>query len=459
MRKITLIILLLTTFLCGRAQDFLTPESYGIYNFYDRGDETLFRLLVTGDDFEGIILRKAQMTTYYLCAPSFSPEYALIIEKDQLVFNKAEKSIWRALSDDNNYHKPDPMKIVSVKTMTLPVSEETCKKLSTLFRCATLTATHLEFKPQGLDGTRYYFNYGRTLASVWVPREGRTMRLVRMADSLCYAVQHHDTAVLNRQMKVCKALTQEFKKEFPERYFKAGHWNVQENNSQWFCILTCEDCIRLKIPDGNSDGDTYDVMYSDSLAAWSREIFQMNDLEEYPTVVIDNQRVNPFCEVKTYNNRIIRKITMPEQYWRRKVILQAAQLPVGQYYWVINGEWVNDRDLQPTGSSNVLLSNSSTSYPDCEPEFPGGIDSLWAFLKENVHRPEGSREVEGMVLVEFVVEVDGSISEPKILKSLTPELDAEAIRVVKLMPKFIWHSEYCTVKRVYFNIPFKFVTE
>ena len=329
-----------------------------------------------------------------------------------MVLNKAEKSIWRALSDDNNYHKPDPMKIVSVKTMTLSVSEETCRKLSTLFKYATLTATHLENKPHGLDGTRYYFNHKRNLASVWVPREGRTTRLVCMADSLCYAVQHHDTAMVNRQMKVCKALTQEFKKEFPERYFKAGHWNVQENNSQWFCILTCEDCIRLKIPDGNSDGDTYDVMYSDRLAAWSREIFLMNDLEEYPTVVIDNQRVNPFCGV-------------------------------------------NDKDLQPTGSSN-------TSYfdkPDCVPEYPGGMDSLSAFLKENVHRPEGSREADGTVLVEFIVEVDGSISEPKILKSLTPELDAEAIRVVKLMPKFIWHSEYCTVKRVYFNIPFKFVIE
>ena len=200
-------------------------------------------------------------------------------------------------------------------------------------------------------------------------------------------------------------------------------------------------------------------LYSDSLAAWSREIFLMNDLEEYPTVVIDNQRVNPFCEVKIYNDHIVREITIPEQYWRREVILQAAQLPPGKYYWAINGEWVNVKDLQPTSSSNVLLSNSSTSYPDCEPEFPGGIDSLWAFLKENVHRPEGSREVEGMVLVEFVVEVDGSISKPEILKSLTPELDAEVIRVVKLMPKFIWHSEYCTVKRVYFNIPFKFVTE
>lgn len=455
MRKITLIILLLTTFLCGRAQDFLTPESYGIYNFYDRGDETLFRLLVTGDDFEGIILRKAQMTTYYLCAPSFSPEYALIIEKDQLVLNKAEKSIWRALSDDNNYHKPDPMKIVSVKTMTLSVSEETCRKLSTLFKYATLTATHLENKPHGLDGTRYYFNHKRNLASVWVPREGRTTRLVCMADSLCYAVQHHDTAMVNRQMKVCKALTQEFKKEFPDRYFKAGSWSIRKNNSQWFSLITCDDCIRLEIPKDNTPDTVIPEIYSDSLSAWSREIFLMNDLEEYPTVVIDNQRVNPFCEVKIYNDHIVREITIPEQYWRRDVILQAAQLPPGQYYWVINGEWVNDKDLQPTGSSN-------TSYfdkPDCVPEYPGGMDSLSAFLKENVHRPEGSREADGTVLVEFIVEVDGSISEPKILKSLTPELDAEAIRVVKLMPKFIWHSEYCTVKRVYFNIPFKFVIE
>ena len=210
MRKITLILLLLTTVLCGRAQDFLKPESYGIYSSEVNGDEKLFRLLISGVEYEGSATWEASNKTFY-----FRPEKALIIENNQLVLNQSNKSIWNALYDYNYFHKPDPLKLVSVKTMTLPVSEETCKKLSTLFRCATLTATHLELKPQGLDGTRYYFNYGRTLASVWVPREGRTMRLVRMADSLCYAVQHHDTAVLNRQMKVCKALTQEFKKEFP----------------------------------------------------------------------------------------------------------------------------------------------------------------------------------------------------------------------------------------------------
>jgi TonB family protein len=458
MRKITLIVLLLTTVLCGRAQDFLTPESYGIYDFYKNGDETLFRLLVAGEKFEGCATWKAKYTTYYLCAPSFDPEYALVIEKNQLILNTARTSIWYALSE----HKS--IKEIPVNTKTLQVPEEFCEIISKLFHFATMTATNLESELLGFDGTYYYFNHRGKLASVWLPEGGRTARLVVMANQLCYAVEHHDTAVLNSQIEVCKSLTKEFKKDFPDRFFRPS-WVSSRTGEEgpWSCELGGDNCMWLEIMYDTLIGmeacKLMSDLYSDSLAAWSREIFLMNDLEEYPTVVIDNQRVNPFCEVKTYNDHIVREITIPEQYWRRDVILQAAQLPPGQYYWVINGEWVNDKDLQPTSSSNVLLSNSSTSYPDCEPEFPGGIDSLSAFLKENVHRPEGSREADGTVLVEFVVEVDGSISEPKILKSLTPELDAEAIRVVKLMPKFIWHSEYCTVKRVYFNIPFKFVTE
>ena len=458
MRKITLILLLVTTVLCGRAQDFLKPESYGIYDFYKNGDETLFRLLVAGEKFEGFATWKAKYTTYYLCAPSFDPEYALVIEKNQLILNTARTSIWYALSE----HKS--IKEIPVNTKTLQVPEEFCEIISKLFHFATMTATNLESELLGFDGTYYYFNHRGKLASVWVPEGGRTARLVVMANQLCYAVEHHDTAVLNSQIEVCKSLTKEFKKDFPDRFFRPS-WVSSRTGEEgpWSCELGGDNCMWLEIMYDTLVGmeacKLMSDLYSDSLAAWSREIFLMNDLEEYPTVVIDNQRVNPFCEVKIYNDHIVREITIPEQYWRREVILQAAQLPPGKYYWAINGEWVNVKDLQPTSSSNVLLSNSSTSYPDCEPEFPGGIDSLWAFLKENVHRPEGSREVEGMVLVEFVVEVDGSISKPEILKSLTPELDAEVIRVVKLMPKFIWHQENCMVRRVYYNIPINFGTE
>ena len=69
MRKTTLILALLAAMVCGRAQDFLTPESYGIYNYYENGNETLFRLLVTSEKPEGISYTyMANFSTYYLCA-------------------------------------------------------------------------------------------------------------------------------------------------------------------------------------------------------------------------------------------------------------------------------------------------------------------------------------------------------------------------------------------------------
>ena len=52
MRKTTLILALLAAVVYGRAQDFLTPESYGIYDHYENGNETLFRLLVTDENIE-----------------------------------------------------------------------------------------------------------------------------------------------------------------------------------------------------------------------------------------------------------------------------------------------------------------------------------------------------------------------------------------------------------------------
>ena len=89
MRKIPLIVLLLTTVLCGWTQDFLKPESYGIYSSEVNGDEKLFRLLITGVEYEGSATWEALNKTFY-----FRPEKALIIENNQLVLNQSNKSIW-----------------------------------------------------------------------------------------------------------------------------------------------------------------------------------------------------------------------------------------------------------------------------------------------------------------------------------------------------------------------------
>ncbi len=73
-----------------------------------------------------------------------------------------------------------------------------------------------------------------------------------------------------------------------------------------------------------------------------------------------------------------------------------------------------------------------------QPDFPGGEDSLMAFIKKNLKYPAFAKEngIQGRVTLSFVVEKDGSISNIEILRSPAEELSQEAIRIVKSMPKW-----------------------
>ena len=72
------------------------------------------------------------------------------------------------------------------------------------------------------------------------------------------------------------------------------------------------------------------------------------------------------------------------------------------------------------------------------PEFPGGMMAAMEFLAKNIKYPAAAQEakIEGRVIVQFVVQKDGSISDVHTVKGVSPELDAEAIRVISLMPKW-----------------------
>jgi protein TonB len=86
------------------------------------------------------------------------------------------------------------------------------------------------------------------------------------------------------------------------------------------------------------------------------------------------------------------------------------------------------------------------------PEFPGGIEAFVKWFSEQVKPHE---EI-GRCVVQFIVEKDGSISNPKIIKSVTPKLDAEAIRLVKAMPKWMPGKEKGKPVRVKYSIPMTF---
>lgn len=66
------------------------------------------------------------------------------------------------------------------------------------------------------------------------------------------------------------------------------------------------------------------------------------------------------------------------------------------------------------------------------PQYPGGEAAMMKFLSENLKYPEGDK-TGGRVVVQFVVQTDGTIGETKVVRSVSPELDAEAVRVVKLL--------------------------
>lgn len=92
------------------------------------------------------------------------------------------------------------------------------------------------------------------------------------------------------------------------------------------------------------------------------------------------------------------------------------------------------------------------------PMFPGGDGALMGYLRDNIHYPTVAAEngVQGRVVVGFVVERDGSITDVNILRGVDPSLDREAMRVVKSMPKWTPGKQNGSAVRVKYQVPVSF---
>lgn len=92
------------------------------------------------------------------------------------------------------------------------------------------------------------------------------------------------------------------------------------------------------------------------------------------------------------------------------------------------------------------------------PSFPGGPSALMQYLSSNIKYPVVAQEngVQGRVVVSFVVERDGSITDVQVARSVDPSLDREAQRVVRSMPKWIPGKQNGQAVRVKYNVPVAF---
>ena len=92
------------------------------------------------------------------------------------------------------------------------------------------------------------------------------------------------------------------------------------------------------------------------------------------------------------------------------------------------------------------------------PSFPGGPSALFEYLSKNIKYPVVAEEngIQGRVIVSFVVERDGSITDVRVVKSVDPSLDKEAQRVVKSMPRWIPGKQNGSAVRVKYTVPVTF---
>lgn len=91
-------------------------------------------------------------------------------------------------------------------------------------------------------------------------------------------------------------------------------------------------------------------------------------------------------------------------------------------------------------------------------EFPGGQAALMKWLSNNIRYPEAAQQndIQGRVIVRFVVEKDGSVGAAEVIKGVDKDLDREALRVVKKMPKWQPGKNNGVAVRSYFTLPVQF---
>lgn len=112
----------------------------------------------------------------------------------------------------------------------------------------------------------------------------------------------------------------------------------------------------------------------------------------------------------------------------------------------------------PPPAPKQEVSNKVFDVVEQMPSFPGGNSALMAYLNSNVKYPVVAQEngVQGRVVVSFVVERDGSISDVNVVRSVDPSLDREAARVVRSMPKWNPGKQNGSSVRVKYNVPVSF---
>lgn len=159
------------------------------------------------------------------------------------------------------------------------------------------------------------------------------------------------------------------------------------------------------------------------------------------------QKVIKFVPPKVVKEEVVEEIPTIEEIKQHEVAAVEVEGPTEIVFEEPVEEVVVEED-----------ENKIFTVVEQQPEFNGGYEAMMNFLKKNIRYPASARRmgVDGTVYVSFVVSKDGSISEVKVVRGLSADLDKEAVRVVSMMPP--WRPGKQNGKPVFvrFVLPIKF---
>ena len=187
-----------------------------------------------------------------------------------------------------------------------------------------------------------------------------------------------------------------------------------------------------------------------------------------------------------YKNKCVESVDTLEYYSKKNKFLVCYQIVTTERYNVkkkyeyqvinaINKELIpfsNSLDNSAILRNDTLFSSDYTipnfSFDDivyfsCEqmPEFPGGMEAMYSFIKSKIKYPEEANinNITGTVYASFVISSDGTVENIRILKGVSRILDSEAIKVLRMMPKWKPGKSNGRFVNIQLNIPINFSLE
>ena len=182
---------------------------------------------------------------------------------------------------------------------------------------------------------------------------------------------------------------------------------------------------------------------------------------------IEQKRKRPSVKSSKKTVEVTEEVLVPgEDEIKTKDELKETETAFGQEN---NDNGTDDRTISRTYKEEVIIEKKTEKPPKADsdqvffsveqmPQFPGGEAALIKYLQTHINYPPMAAEndIQGKVIVQFVVKKDGSIGQVKVVRSVDKDLDKEAVRVVKSFPKFNPGRQNGQAVNVWYTLPVTF---